>query len=103
MSVTREQLERLSKDLADHGKLIEAGFVGMRLTAIPLDAPEVQVDEMRKAFMAGAQHLFASIMTILDPGEEPTDADLRRIGLIDDELREYADKLMADLPTSGRA
>ena len=34
--------------------------------------------------------LFASIMSILDPEEEPTEADLRRMSTIDKELREFA-------------
>lgn len=92
----------VARQLADDGKLIEAGWVGLKLAAIPKDAPQVQVDEMRLAFMAGAQHLFASIMGILDPGAEPTDADLRKMDLIAAEL----DKVRAELaaryyPTKG--
>lgn len=79
----------LSKRLSDQGRLIEAGWIGLRAMAVPPDAPEVQVNEMRYAFMAGAQHLFASIMGILDPGEEPTDADLRRLDLIHNELEAF--------------
>lgn len=86
-------LERLSRELTEQGKLVEAGWVGLRLAAIPHDAPAVQLEEMRTAFFAGAQHLFSSVMTIMDPGDEPTDADMRRIRRIDDELcaflREY--------------
>jgi hypothetical protein len=88
-----EMLEALSKRLADEGKLIEAGWVGLQLAAVPADAPQVQVDEMRMAFMAGAQHLFASILTILDPGEEPSDADMRRMDLINKELAAFRDEL----------
>ena len=93
----RAYLERLSRELTDKGKLIEAGWVGLRLAAIPDDAPAVQLDEMRKAFFAGAQHLFSSIMTILDEDREPTDADLRRMGLISDELEAFGAMLARDL------
>jgi hypothetical protein len=41
-------------------------------------------------FFAGAQHLFSSIVTILDPGEEPTDADIHKMDLIDRELQKFA-------------
>ena len=85
----REFLERLSRELTDQGKLIEAGWIGLRLAAIPEDAPKLQLQEMRMAFFAGAQHLFGSIMAILDEDREPTDADLRRMDLIDKELRGY--------------
>jgi hypothetical protein len=89
----RHYLEVLSKRLADDGRLIEAGWVAMRLLAVPLDAPAVQLNEMRQAFMAGAQHLFSSIMTILDPGADPTTADLRRMELISDELETFGKEM----------
>lgn len=98
----RAHLERLSRSLTDQGKLIEAGWVGLRLAAIPLDAPKEQLQEMRKAFFAGAQHLFASIMTILDDGAEPTDADLARMGLIADELQSFAHDLEREIAGTER-
>ncbi len=85
----RRYLEQLTKRLADEGKLIEAGFVAMRLTCIPDNAPPEQLREMQMAFMAGANHLFASIMNFLDPGMEETDDDMRRMDLIDKELRDW--------------
>jgi len=89
----RAFLERLTRELVDQGKIIEAGWVGLRLAAIPLDAPAVQLNEMRMAFMAGAQHLFASIMGMLDEDAEPTDADLKRMDMIHEELEAYAKEL----------
>jgi hypothetical protein len=82
-------LQRLARTLTDEGKLIEAGWIGMRLAAIPRDAPQIQLDEMRMAFFGGAQHLFRCLMSILDPGDEPTEADYRRMELIDAELKEF--------------
>lgn len=97
-------LEKLSRDLTDRGRLIEAGWVGMRIACMAKDAPEVQINEMRMAFMAGAQHLFASIMFILDPGEEPTAKDMQRMDLIDKELREFgAQFAIKHVPTQGSA
>ena len=99
----RAYLERLTRELADKGQIIEAGWVALRLAAIPLSAPPTQLDEMHKAYMAGAQHLWASIMTVLDPGSEHTEADMSRMSAIAVELQVYGEKLMADLPVSGRA
>ncbi len=82
-------LEKLSRTLTDEGKLIEAGWVSLRRACLPPDAGDVQLREMRMAFFAGAQHLFGSIMTILEPDAEPTEADLRRMTLIDDELQRF--------------
>jgi hypothetical protein len=98
-----EDLQELHRRLSDTGLLIEAGWISLRIAAIPKDASQVQLDEMRKAFFAGAQHLFATIMTVLEPGEEPTEKDLRRMDLIDRELRKFAFELTNDLKTAGRA
>jgi hypothetical protein len=81
------------RQLTDEGKLIGAGFAMYRAEVLPLDASMVQVDECRLAFFAGAQHLFGSIMGMLDPGSEPTDADLERMDSIDRELSGFAEEL----------
>jgi len=100
---TREFLELLTKRLADEGKLIEAGWVGLRLAAIPLDAPEIQIREMRNAFMAGAQHLFSSIINMLDADTEPTAADMKRMDLIDAELKLFAKEVQGRAHKAGHA
>lgn len=100
----RDGLQKLARDLTEKGKLIEAGWIALRLAALPADAPPIQLEEMRNAFFAGAQHLFGSIMDILDPGEEPTDADLRRMDLIDRELKAFiADYQVRRMPAEGSA
>lgn len=94
----------VTKRLSDSGKIIEAGWVSMQMTVIAPDAPEEQLREMRMAFFAGAQHLFGSIMTMLDPGTEPTERDLNRMDLIDRELKEFIkDFSKKHLPTKGNA
>lgn len=89
----KEEIEKLveaaSKEFADRGLLIAAGWAGFRLICIPPDAPQIQLDEMKMAFFGGAQHLFTSIMTIMDEDHEPTDDDMRKMSLIDTELEEF--------------
>jgi hypothetical protein len=80
-------LKNLEKRLVDEGKLVEAGWVGLRIAAIPPDAPAIQLTEMRQAFFAGAQHVFSSMLRFLDDGEEITEDDLRRVSLLHDELQ----------------
>ena len=48
---------------------------------------------MRNAFMAGAQHLFASMIEMLDPGTDETPDDMRRMGLIARELEVFGNEL----------
>ena len=71
----REEIQKiaaeLTKELTDQGKIIEAGFAAFRHLAMSKTAPPLQVSEMRLAWMAGADHLFLSILPIMDPGTEP--------------------------------
>jgi hypothetical protein len=93
-----------TKDLADRGKLIEAGFALFAHYVIAKDAPPEQLREMRLAFMAGAEHLFSSIMNILDPGEDSTAADLRRMDLISAEIDAWRGQISERVqPAQGRA
>lgn len=97
----------VSKALIDEGKLIEAGFAGYRLYVMSKDAGPVQVDECRLAFMAGAEHLFSSIMSTLDADAEPTAADLKRIDQIHTELERWREAVKTRIaqkqPTEGSA
>jgi hypothetical protein len=85
----KTEVDRLVQGLVDKGKIIEAGWLSYRIVVVPDDAPEIQIEESRRAFFAGAQHLFGSIMQMLEPDAEPTEADLRRMSSINDELDAY--------------
>lgn len=85
----RNIIDELTKQATDQGKLIEIGWLALRKMCIAENASDIQISEMRNSFFAGAQHLYASIMSVLEPGSEPTDKDLDRMRLIDNELREF--------------
>ncbi len=86
---------KLAQLLTDQGKIIEAGWVIYLHKVVPASAGPVQINETRLAFFAGAQHLFASIMTILEPGAEPTEKDMQRMDHINNELRAFGASLSA--------
>lgn len=73
-------------------KYIEKGWNSYR-TLLPKDAGEVQIRETRQAFFGGAAILFEAMMRMLDPGEEPTEADMQRMSDIQKELHEFGQKL----------
>ncbi len=102
---TQQQKEHndLAKALISKGKLIEAGFESLRIAVIPKDAPPVQIAEMRMAFMAGAHHVFASIMSALGPNAEPSADDMQLLERIDAELCLYAEQLALRVSPTGRA
>jgi hypothetical protein len=91
-------VKQMTKRLTDEGRLIEAGWQTMRIQVVPPTASDVQLTEMRKAYFAGAQHLFASIMTVMgEDGGEPTAEDLHRLDLIDQELRGFVEELLREI------
>jgi hypothetical protein len=85
----KEVVDRIVKESIDKGQLIEAGWIALKLVSMPPNASQDQIDDMRGAFFAGAQHLFSSIMSVLEPDKEPTDNDLRRMAMIQSELQEF--------------
>lgn len=98
MKLTPEQLrdtcDKIAAEWTDKGKLIEGGWMVHVATSGLLTAPDLQRREMRKAFFLGAQHLYAAIMGIMDPGEEPTDKDMKRMGQIHEELEAFRRSLV---------
>lgn len=91
----REAIGKVADALAGHfvdrGLIIQMGFAAMIEMTYPdwRNMPRQQVSELRMAFFGGAQHLFGSIIGMLDPGEEPIERDLRRMDLIDHELQAF--------------
>lgn len=91
----REAIGKAADAIAGHhvdrGKIIEIGFAAMIEATYPgwQKMPKQQLLDLRMAFFGGAQHLFGSIMGILDPGHEPTERDMRRMDLIAHELEAF--------------
>ena len=85
-------LEGLTKKAVDEEKIIEFGWAVYLKSVISPMASQIQIDETRNAFFAGAQHLFASILAVLDPDKEPTERDLRRMDAIAKELSNFVDE-----------
>ena len=60
---------------------------------LPVSASTTQHMETRRAFYAGAASLFSTIMQMLDPGTEPTDADLKKMDELVGELQQFSKDL----------
>lgn len=93
----RDFLVRLQRQLTDEGKLIEAGWIGFRLVVVAKDAGPTQLAEMKLAFFAGCQHLFAAIMSNMEDDAEPTETDMRRMSMIHEELEGFRKTFEASL------
>lgn len=91
--------DTIAKSLVAKGMLIEAGASIYIANIVPADASEVQKQETRSAFFAGAQHVFHTIMRIMDEDREPTPADLQAVTNIDSELTKFAKELQLRMRT----
>jgi len=85
----REIALEITKNLTAEGKLIEGGFMAFKIIVMPPNVPDYQVRDMRLAFFAGAEHLFSSILAIMDSDREPTAADEKKMDLINAELAKF--------------
>lgn len=92
-----EALERLIKSAT----LIEAGFAAFRRQHLDSRLPPEQVEEVRRVYFAGAQHLLYLLCRVLDDGAaEPTRSNLHCMNAIADEIAAFS---AAHLPVSGSA
>lgn len=91
-------VNKIVAEWADKGQLIEGGWQGYVATSGLDSASELQRQEMHEAYFVGAQHLFASIMGIMDPDEEPTEKDMARMSLIAEELATFGKSVLQSAP-----
>ncbi len=75
-------------------KLIADAWREFELNVLtPINAPEVQRTECRRAFYAGAGGLLTGLVRMLDPEERPTAEDLKKMDAIQAELTQFQDDL----------
>jgi hypothetical protein len=73
--------------------LILEGWSSYRKDIIPAGAPEVQIEECKRAYYSGAMVLYTAIMNVLEPGATVTEADLAQMLAIRTELLRYVDEV----------
>jgi len=56
---------------------------------LPSGVSQVQRQEMRRAFYAGAESILFRVITAFAPESEPTDADLQIMDDLDQELKDF--------------
>lgn len=72
-------------------------WLGYREQVLPKNAGSVQLMETRRAFYAGAHALFTELMVMFDPNSEPTSEDVRRLSLVETELKRFNDRVKQGL------
>ena len=89
-------IDKALREQTDKEAVIETLWL---LFAVHVKVPPggTQWIESRRCFFAGANLLFECIMRILEPGTEPTEADLGRMDAIAHELQRFAKDLTEGL------
>jgi hypothetical protein len=72
---------------------IAAGWSSFEQSIFGPEVGAVQRREMRRAFYAGANVLLGTIVAMLEPGEQETEADLQRMDDLNNELKRFAEDL----------
>jgi hypothetical protein len=91
--ITQKARLEMIKGFTNKGLLIEAGFQGLRFGLYQEGYSEKMQEELRFSFFSGADHLFTSIMSLLETDREPTEADMIRMDMIHSELEEFRELL----------
>jgi hypothetical protein len=81
----RAVVEAILKRMANEGRLIEGGWLSF-LEFVPPNTTAQQVNLLKLAYYCCAEHLFNSIMTIMDEDREPTENDLKKMSLLQKEI-----------------
>jgi len=93
--------QTMAANLMREGRIIEAGWVGLRETMPP--ASHAWVNDMRTAYFAGAQHLFERIVSAAR-GTNAEDQQHVQLQLIHEELRLFiAEHTLRNAPVAGSA
>lgn len=90
-----QRVAAITKSAMDKGLIIEAGWAAFAAVIYPRGMSQTQHDQLRDAFFAGAQHLFSSLMTAMDSGDDASPQDITRLALIDNELNSYMQEVKA--------
>lgn len=97
-SAQKQIADNLVRELSDRGQIVEGGWRAYELLSGLSEASEPIRREMRNAFFLGAQHTFASVIGMLEPGTEPTQQDLERMTLLFNELETFKKEIQGAYP-----
>lgn len=94
---------KVAQKLMDQGVFVQGGWEMFAAVALEGQPNRVKI-EVRKAFFAGASHLFAGLQECLDEEGETTELETDRVEKISLELQKFAEEMIAEcLQTEGNA
>lgn len=95
MQPTKKQVEQMARKLtekaAGEGLVMELGWRSTETMLLPKETTDAARKVMRDVFYLGAQHLWGSVMSFLQAGDdtEATIQDMARMSLVDIELKAF--------------
>lgn len=93
----------LTNRMADQGQIVAGGFAAYRETMILGASPET-VAAHRLVWIAASDHLYSSMMLILNSESEPRDQEMRRMDILHAEIVALRNEMeLTVAPIKGRA
>jgi hypothetical protein len=83
----------LTEQLLERKQLLVGGFAAYCMNH-GVKPGDQRIPAMFDVYMSGAEHLWSSILVLLDEDNEPTDEDVRRMDVIANEIDEWRTKKM---------
>jgi len=93
-SPLQDAIDKLLRAQSDEANMIETLWI-MFAASVEIPTGGVQWVESRRCFFAGAATVFEAVLRIMEPGDEPTDADLRRMNRLAEELTRFQTDMKA--------
>jgi hypothetical protein len=88
--LTNEQYaQKLTEALANSGMLIYGGWKLFEKAFIPPIVSDQQRHDMMIGFIAGADHLWYSLLATTQPGDDLTEGEEKRMEMIENELQTF--------------
>lgn len=89
-------IDKLLREKSDETNMIETLWL-LFAASVKIPTGGTQWIESRRCFFMGAATLFEAIQRIIEPGEDPTAADLSRMDRIAKELARYQEEMAKGL------
>lgn len=95
--------DQIAGNMMDSKTPVEDAWNLLRALVLNPDTTVGQMQDLKFCFFSGAQHLYATVLSALSPGQENTDQDLRRMQHLHDELDSWQRTVTKAPNTMGQA
>jgi len=101
--IIEEAVQKLTLGALQSGHVVMAGFAAFLKVTGLVDEPFEEQERAFSAYMAGADHVFSTLLNVMSEGGEVDPEDERRVGLMFEEMVELRKILEIKFAARGMA